>query len=376
VYFDIHTFLTIPRLIARERPGPRRALLLTGLYVALALDSLMAAACLALDHVLFPGFRRVPVRTPVFVVGNARSGTTHMHRLLCADEGRFSYFRTYELLLPSILQKKLLRALAAFDERVLGGAIERRLRGREDLTLAEVRKMHDWRLTAAEEDEFILFHNWSSASLTLIFPYMRGLDHLFHVDQRPERERRRVMGFYREMVRRQIYLYGGATLHCSKNPTFVLKMRSILETFPDAHFVYMARHPDETIPSLLDVMEHYWRAMGTDPALVDESVRLLGELQIEQYRHASEVLDELPAERFVVVRYPDLLASPRRILEEVYDRFDLEISPAYARFLEQEQHKAESYRSEHEYDLGAHPEIRQRARSELGDLFDRFGWEG
>ena len=58
MYFDLHTFLTIPRLIARERPGPRRALLLTGLYVALALDSLVAAVCLALDHVLFPGFRR------------------------------------------------------------------------------------------------------------------------------------------------------------------------------------------------------------------------------------------------------------------------------------------------------------------------------
>jgi len=127
--------------------------------------------------------------------------------------------------------------------------------------------------------------DWSSSSLTLIFPYMRGLAYLFHLDRRPARERRRVMGFYREMVRRQIHLYGGATLHCSKNPTFVLKMRSVLETFPDARFVYMVRHPDETIPSLLDVMGHYWHAMGTDPALVDESVRLLGEL-VKKLRHS------------------------------------------------------------------------------------------
>jgi hypothetical protein len=375
VYFDLRTFLTIPRLIVRERPGFRRGLLLIGLFTLLTINSLIGIVCLALDHVLFPGFRRVPVRTPVFVLGNARSGTTHMHRLLCGDEGRFSYFRTYELLLPSILQKKAVRLVAAFDERVLKGAIERRLRGREDLTLAEVRKMHDWRLNAAEEDEFILFHNWSSASLTLIFPYMRGLDYLFHVDERPEIERGRVLGFYRSMVRRQIYLYGGATIHCSKNPTFVLKMRSILETFPDARFVYMARHPDETIPSLLDVMGHYWRTMGTDAEIVEESVRLLGELQIDQYRYAREVLDGLSAEQYVEVRYTELLESPKKILESVYARFGFDVSPEYERFLDEEQRKSETYQSEHEYDLSAHAEVRERARRELGDLFARYGWE-
>ncbi len=236
LYFDLRTFLTIPRAIMQERPGFRRALLLIGLFAVLTIHSLIVAVCLVLDHVLFPGFRKVPIKTPVFVVGNARSGTTHMHRLLCGDEGRFSYFRTWELLLPSIVQKKAIRMLAGFDERFLKGAIERRMRGQEDQTL------------------------------------MRELAYLFDVDGRPEHERRRVLGFYRSMVRRQIYLYGGATIHCSKNPTFVLKMRRLLEVFPDARFIYMARHPDQTIPSLLDVMGQYWQAMGTDPEILEESI--------------------------------------------------------------------------------------------------------
>jgi len=375
VYFDLRTFLTIPRLIVAERPGLRRAALLSGLDLVLTLNTLVGVVCLALDHVFFPGFRRVPIEKPVFVVGNARSGTTHMHRLLCGDEGRFSYFRTWELLVPSILQKRLVRFVASLDERLLGGAIERRLRGREDLTLAEVRKMHDWRLDAAEEDEFILFHNWSSASLTLIFPYMRGLEYLFDVDRRPKHERERVLGFYRSMVRRQIYLYGGTTVHCSKNPTFVLKMRSILEAFPDARFIYMSRHPDDTIPSLLDVMGQYWEAMGTAPSIVDESLRLLGELQIEQYRYAAELLDELPTDQCCEVRYPDLLESPKKILETVYARFGLPISEEYARFLDEEERKSEAYESEHEYDRSAHAGIRERARRERPALFERFGWE-
>ena len=119
MYFDWRTFLTIPRLIAQERPGFRRGAGLIGLYLLLAVNSLIGLVCLMLDHVLFPGFRRVAIKTPVFVVGNARSGTTHMHRLLCGDEGRFSYFRTYELMVPSIVPKKAIRFLAAFDERIL-----------------------------------------------------------------------------------------------------------------------------------------------------------------------------------------------------------------------------------------------------------------
>lgn len=374
--FDFRTFLQIPRLIASERFVPRRAALLVGCFALLTLDSVIAGACLLLDHVLFPGFRRVKVRTPVFVVGNARSGTTHMHRLLCGDEGRFSYFRTYELLLPSILQKKLVRLLAAFDERVCSGYLERKLRGREDLTLAEVRKMHDWRLSGAEEDEFILFHNWSSASLTLIFPYVRGLERLFRVDLQPPRARRRTLGFYQGMVQRQIYAYGGHTIHCSKNPTFVLKMRSLLEAFPDARFVYRVRHPYETIPSLLDVMDRYWEAMGTDPAIREDSVALLGELQLEQYRYAAALVDELPEDHVAVVRYPDLLTSPREVVEKVYQRFGFEISPRYAAFLEEEQRKSEGYVSEHAYDLHARGPSRERVRSELAPLFERFGWEG
>lgn len=373
--FDFRTFFQIPRLIASERFRPRRALLLLGFFALLTLDSAIVAVCLLLDHVFFPGFRRVQVRTPVFVVGNARSGTTHMHRLLCGDEGRFSYFRTYELLLPSILQKKLLRLVAAFDERVCSGYFERKLRGREDLTLAEVRKMHDWRLTGAEEDEFILFHNWSSASLTLIFPYMRGLERLFWVDRQPRSARRRTLGFYRSMLQRQIYAYGGETIHCSKNPTFVLKMRSLLEEFPDARFVYMVRHPYETIPSLLNVMNSYWESMGTDPAIREDTVALLGELQLDQYKYAAELIDELPKDRLAVVLYPELLASPRQTVERVYERFGFEVSPRYAGFLEEEQRKSEAYVSQHEYDLHARGPSRERVRSELAPLFERFGWE-
>ena len=68
------------------------------------------------------------MRTPVFVVGHARSGTTLLHRLLSEDTERFSVFLYWELFFPSLLQKKVIRWLIACDRR-FGGRIATRVRG-------------------------------------------------------------------------------------------------------------------------------------------------------------------------------------------------------------------------------------------------------
>ena len=57
--------------------------------------------------VVFDGLRRTPIREPVFVIGHARSGTTHLHDLLYRDERRFSSFLMYELVWPALIPKHL-----------------------------------------------------------------------------------------------------------------------------------------------------------------------------------------------------------------------------------------------------------------------------
>ena len=96
-----------------------------------------AGVCFFLDRILFPGLRDVEVREPIFMVGHARSGTTLTHRLLSKDTDRFSSFLLYELYFPSLLQKKLIRAGARLDARLLGGFLERRVRAWEERLLVD-----------------------------------------------------------------------------------------------------------------------------------------------------------------------------------------------------------------------------------------------
>jgi hypothetical protein len=374
MYFDSRTWWRIAGNIVREPFRPRRALFLWSVFAGLSLLSLVNMVCLMLDPLLFPGLRRQAVDRPIFIVGNGRSGTTHMHRILSADGERFSFFKTWELLLPAVIEHRLVDALDAFDRRILGGWVRSRLRRQEDDALEEIRKLHDWQSTGSEEDDFVMFANWSSVSLTFPFPYP-DLAYLFWTDREPEAKRRRILGFYRSMLQRLLYSRDGERIHCSKSPQFTLKMRGLLEQFPDARFIVMLRHPYETIPSLLDLMSQYWRAMGAPEPLVQGSAELLGEIQIAQYRHAIEVVDSLPEAQSVVVEFRDLLADPKRVVERVYDRFGLEISEDFDRFLDEEREAARTFKSEHDYDPEGQGPSRERVARELADLFERFDWK-
>ena len=53
-----------------------RTAILWLLGVPVSVLILLNQLCLLLDHVLFPGFRRVRVERPVFIIGHARSGTS------------------------------------------------------------------------------------------------------------------------------------------------------------------------------------------------------------------------------------------------------------------------------------------------------------
>jgi hypothetical protein len=375
VPFDFQTYLEMFRLAFRDRPARGRRILLGVLVVLLPLWSAVNTLCLWLDHLLFPGFRRTPVTTPVFIVGQPRSGTTLMHTLMSADDEHVTHFMMYELFLPAIVQKKLVRLLGRLDRRWLDGAVARRITAWEDRTFAKGRQMHPMGLTNPEEDEFLMMLCCASSTLAMVFPYQRELNRLHYFDQRPAAVRRRIMRYYRGCVQRQLCLNGGDRILCSKNPVFVPKLRSLIETFPDAKFIVMLRTPYETIPSILKMMERNWKATGCDRDRIAESLRLLGEQCLHTYRYPVEALQQRPADTVAFVHYTDLVASPTQVFREVYARLGLPLSPAFAATLAREEARSKQHRSEHVYDLHEYGLTRAEIHTALGDLFERFGWE-
>jgi hypothetical protein len=50
-----------------------------------------------LDDLLFPDWRAQVIDSPLFIVGNARSGTTWLHRLISLDDKTFTTMQTWEI---------------------------------------------------------------------------------------------------------------------------------------------------------------------------------------------------------------------------------------------------------------------------------------
>ncbi len=373
MHFDFKNYRTMLRLALRERNPKTRKLALLTTLVVIPLAATFNAICFLLDNLLFPGLHKQEVVAPVFIVGHARSGTTLMHRLMTGHREQFSCFLAYEMFVPSLLQKKLIRLLGRMDHTFLGGRIERALTAREDETLANARDMHETGLFSPEEDDFVHTLSCASGFWIVLFPYMGELD-LYYVDEWPQRRRKRLLGFYRDCVRRQLQLNESHKTHLSKNPTFCGRIESLIEEFPDARFVVMARDPREAIPSLLKMMKKTWRGLGWSEEIMSESLDALAKQSIHSYTYPFEVLERHPGTKWTVVDYRDLVAGPKHTVEAVYRALDLELTPNYAALLEEEDARSRAHETSHSYGLEEFGLDAADLESQLAPLFERFAW--
>jgi len=367
-YFDWANYRTMVRLLRGEPHRSQRRKMYGAFLIGVPIIAAIHAICFALDPILFPSLHRTQVHAPVFSVGHARSGTTYLHRMMAKDP-QFSYLLMYEMFFPSLLEKRVLRALFRVDQ-LFGGRLRRKLDTIEQRAFAETNDMHKTGFFVPEEDDFLLTWSLGSGFWIVMFPYMGELD-FYHVDRWSERKRHRVMTFYKECVRRQLALNGGG-IHLSKNPTFCGRVESLIEAFPDARFVVPVRNPYETIPSLLKMLQTEWRLRGRDDHLIKNSLRVLADQSFDAYEHPLEVLANHPGTRSCVVDYRDLVREPSITMRRVYDELGLDLSETVADAIDSA--GGQAHESTHRYcleEFGLDPD---EIHTHLADLFDRFHW--
>ena len=364
------------RWLASIRWTPRRALIVVAYFIVVPLLELVIWACLLLDRLLFSRYRQQTIEEPVFIIGNFRSGTTFLHRLLAGDRNRFSTMKMWEILFaPSVTQRRVIAALAAVD-RKLGHPVPRLLRWIESYW-QDANVMHEVSLAQPEEDEYLCLHIWSALTIGLSSglldearPYA-WFDHVL-----PAGDRKRIMNFYADCVRRHLFDRdaGNGLQYLAKNPALTPKIGSALEQFPDAKVIYLVRNPLEAIPSFVSMMKFSWEVMGADvedSALADFVTEMAG----HWYRYPLERLATAPADSYQIVVYDDLVSDPARVVRDIYAHFGYAIDADFEQLLAAVSGEARSYRSRHDYDLESLGLDRDRLVEEFADVIERFGFE-
>jgi hypothetical protein len=372
-HFDFRQWARLVRVAWREPHPAGRRRMLVRLLVIVPLVASFHALCFFLDGLLFPALHRAEVRAPVFLVGHARSGTTLLHRLMSRDGARFSSFRLYEMYFPSLLQKRAIRALAAFDRRALGGFFERRVRAWEKKRYGKTQDIHAMGLGQPEEDDFLFYWSCASGTWMLKLPAMGEID-FYHLDREPEKRRRRVQRFYRDCIRRQLVLNGPDRTHLCKAPHFAGRVASLIESFPDARIVVTMRSPHETIPSLLKLMKVGYQLRGWDEPRMARSLGVLAAQSFHTYKHPLEVLARHPETRHAIVDYRELVAEPKRTVAGVYEALGIPLTPDFAALLDGEQARTRRHESGHHYSLEEFGLDKGAIERELAELFERHRW--
>jgi len=347
-------------------------------YSVFALVELVTWAGFLADEILFRAYRGVQIREPVFILGNPRSGTTFLHRLLAKDEQTFTCTRMWEALAaPSVAQRRVVQALGAVD-RVLGRPLDRLVtRWREQWQEENV--MHRIDLRAPEEDQYLLVHAWSTLAVWLFTAILEeARPYIYFDSEMPSADKARIMGFYKSCIRRHLFAQGSdqhqSKHYLSKNPSASPTVDALFESFPDAKIVYLARSPLEVIPSYISLLDYAWRVVG-NPAQPYGARDFVLEMARHWYTYPLERLEQAPEGSHVVVRFDDLVRDAERTVTDIYDRFGFEMTPAFAQVLREEAEVGRNHASRHEYCLEEMGLTREQIVMDLGDIFDRFGFD-
>jgi len=264
--------------------------------------------------------------SPVFIVGHWRTGTTHLHNLLCLDR-TLGFVSTFQAMAPGFC--------------LMGQ------RGIKPLLSRIARKRHPTReidniplsLDAPQEEDFALA-NLCPYSFLHQYTFPRQAPHFFDryalFEDLPAEVLAEWSGIYLDLLRKATLLAGGKRL-LLKNPANSGRIGVLLGLFPDARFIHICRNPYEVFRSTLHLYRTVlsWSQLQTiDAERVEQYVLTFYAKLMRKYLAEKE---RIPAGSLVEVRYEDLESSPLLELRRIYEGLGLpgfeRAEPAFRSYL-------------------------------------------
>ncbi len=351
---------------------PRRRMAMLLWYLVIPIHQLLTFICFYLDEIFFPAYRKQEIKAPVFIIGNFRSGSTLLQRLLARDPDHFTSMNIAEIYIaPTLTQRAFWKFIGGIDRLLFGGRGRKWLQGRDRAWLDTI-QMHKVGLFTPDEDEGLLITIWSTMFLQFVFPVMDELTPYDRFDEEvPELQRKRIMGFYRAIIRRHLYDAGGDRIYLAKSPGHTARIESIYEFFPDAHIIYLARNPLRLVPSALNFFKYIWNYMG-----VPDGARRFQSAMFRQFKYwylyPLQRFRDKPEARYRVLRYNDFVANIEGTIEKLYTWMDLPLLDVFRHTIEQVVKANQAFESDNVYTLDELGLTRDLIRKEFAEVFDLF----
>ena len=325
----------------------------------------------AVDHVIFPGFKRQPVREPVFIVAPPRSGTTLTQTLMSLDEERFIYNALYQTIFPAVCFQRCFDLLVGFD-RLLGQPFGRIVGWAEKKWFGGWDDMHKMRFNKPEEDDGFFVYTFVTEAIFLLFLHVEELWEAGFQDALPPMKRRKVMAFYRSCLQRRLHASGPAKTVLTKATQSSGAVESLLEAFPDGKFITIIRHPYESVASHVSVFWPVWQAHSPELKKDGPVSKAYARLAVEWFQHLFEFRQKVNPKQYYCIDYRDLTRDPKAALEKLYDHFGWRMSEGFREKLVAATQRQREFKSQHEYTLEEFGLSKEWIQENLGDVLDHY----
>jgi hypothetical protein len=280
-----------------------------------------------------PDVASVPIRSPVFVMGLPRTGTTFLHRLLSLDPAVRAPI-TWELLAPVPSPNGSSSPQEQEEDRVKRAKyIKKLLATRKSMGDYALERIHEVGWDLPEEcllgltDELPV-HLQFFHSAYLEIETLLGLD---ATD---------AYRYYKKILQLLAYQTGQRsetdvkrwTLKC---PIHLFYPKQIATVFPDAKFIWTHRHPCSAVPSLCSLVQAahsvYYEPDNMDPARLGSA---LNKVSSHLLNTTSDVLKQTNCESIDII-YDELIRNPKQIVQQVYAQFGWEFTKEYEAILDE-----------------------------------------
>ncbi|MEM8866374.1 MAG: sulfotransferase [Planctomycetota bacterium] len=296
-------------------------------------------------------------RSPIFIIGHWRSGTTHLHELMIRDD-QLAYPTTYECFVPHhfVLTGRVIPKLFAF--------LLPRKRPMDNMAAGFQRP---------QEDEFGMVSMgapttyYRTAFPNEPVPYMDTLNSRDFSPEDCEAFRQALTYFLQALT------YQDGRRLVLKSPPHTGRIELLAKWFPGARFVHISRHPYAIFPS----MKHTWQALDAAQGFQfrseygDEMDEFILESHARMYKDFDAQREHVAPENWCEVRYEDVAADPVGQVQQIYEQLNLASFEHARPALEEYVASLREYKPNR---LEVDPAVKEKIDSRWAWYLDRFGY--
>jgi hypothetical protein len=253
-----------------------------------------------------PEILEVEVARPIVICGLPRTGSTHLHNLICADPS-----------LRSLPYWESVEPVLAEGERPGPGGVDPRRERTEmslsvlDVVMPEFKRMHEMTVDHVHEEIQLLAIDFSTMLFETIAPMPAWRDDYLARDQRPS------YAYLKKILQAMQWLRGG-TRWVLKSPQHLEQFPALFDTFPDATFVVTHRDPVSVTASMVTMLAYSAR-VGRNQVDLPWIGRYWADRLEQMLRACVRDRDVLPAERTIDVCFDEFMADDIGMVKRIYE---------------------------------------------------------